>query len=251
MIPYLHTKYGSIPTFTLFIISGTAVMLLTLHISLKKTPNGKQEEYFIIPKVVFSGVAGLLLSALFDAFFKYIESGSFELSGITFYGGLIGAMLSMYILLRLFKRNTQYSIKEWFDFLTAPFILFHIFGRTGCFFAGCCYGKNTSSFWGVNFPDNIENEIVHGGEKCYPTQLFEAAMLFIIFIAVVLLKNKFQSYIISYAMGRFVLEFLRGDNRGELFGFLSPAQSISVIIIAVVLCYKTVYILKPKKYIKI
>lgn len=222
-------------------------MLLMIHMLLKKSSDREDEEVFIIPKVIICGISGFFSAAIFDALFKYFEYGTLKISGITFYGGLIGAITILYIQLQFNRKYTHYNIKEWFDLLTLPLIIFHFFGRIGCFFAGCCYGKITESHLGVIFPDNIEHGIIHNGLKRYPTQLFEAVALLVIFILVSFAKNKFQSYLASYASIRFFLEFFRGDDRGYLTSFLSPAQIISIVIILNILFYRIAEIKTLKK----
>jgi phosphatidylglycerol:prolipoprotein diacylglycerol transferase len=74
----------------------------------------------------------------------------------------------------------------------------------------------------------------------HPVQLYEAAFCFALFIALVTLARRSHldgaiilSYTIAYAIGRFVLEFFRGDaDRGFLFGgFLSTSQAIAVLLL--------------------
>lgn len=231
MIPYISTPFGNISTFSLMIVAAVISMLVVLHITLKKSESREKEEVYIFPKVIVSGIVAYLSSALLDALFKIPENNGFVIKGITFYGGLIGAIICMYILLHISKGKTEYSIKQWYENLTLPLITFHFFGRLGCFFAGCCYGKTTDSVFGMYFPNNIENGIYHYGLKCYPTQLFEAISLILIFLLVFHSKSKFQAYLISYATARFFIEFFRGDDRGCLIIGLSPAQVVSAILI--------------------
>ena len=231
MIPYIPTPYGYISTFTIMIICGMLSFIVITHIELKQSDNIICEENYIYPKILASGMIAFVFSAGFDALFKIRNNGAFVLSGITFYGGLIGSVISMYLMLRLSKIKTQYTHRQWFDLLTMPLIVFHICGRIGCFLAGCCYGKITDSFLGVVFPDNEISGIFHYGEKLYPTQLFEVFALAIILIIVLKASKKFNIYLLLYSISRFVIEYFRGDERGNLFVFASPAQIISIIII--------------------
>lgn len=82
---------------------------------------------------------------------------------------------------------------------------------------------------------NAEAGIMHYGQKCYPTQLFEVFALLVILITVYRTKSKFKAYLFLYAVSRFIIEYFRGDDRGDLFGALSPAQAISISIIIVIL----------------
>lgn len=230
-MPYIVTSFGKMPTFTIMLVCGVLVMFLLVHIELRDDPLRENEEAFLFPKMVLCGMSGCFWAAVLDSAFKFRENGGFVLAGITFYGGLLGASISLFLILRLTKQRTGYAVNEWFSKLTVPFIVFHICGRIGCFLGGCCYGRGTDSFVGIHFPDIPEHGIYHGGIKCYPTQLFEAAALLLILAVVVKVKNKFQTYLLLYAVARFFIEFYRGDNRGYVCALLSPAQTISIALI--------------------
>ena len=123
----------------------------------------------------------------------------------------------------------------------------HGFGRVGCFMAGCCYGIETDSWLGVQFP--------HLAHAVYPTQLFEALFLFALSAILFYIAIKKRSaytlplYLLSYGIFRFCLEFLRGDNRGELLSSLSPSQWFSIIaIISAILVF---FIIKNSHKLKI
>lgn len=206
------------------------------------------EAYYILPKLVVSLIVGLSGAILFDALVKIPENGGFKISGMTFYGGLIAGFIAMLILLITCKK-TSFSVVQWLDILTVPFVLFHFCGRMGCFFAGCCYGKQTDSALGMVFPDQPDAGIFHNGHAVYPTQLFEAIFLFA--LAIILLcipKYKFYLYCLGYPIFRFAVEFLRGDDRGMYFGLLSPAQLISTLIFGTTVTYLVVrYALSKKR----
>lgn len=247
MIPYLHTPWGNISTFSIAVVIGVLSMLIVLHILLANSNNRNSEETFIFPKIVICGMGAFLFAGLFDSLSKVREYDKFEIAGISFYGGLIGAIIFLYALLKFSKQKTQYSIREWYNLLTLPLISFHFWGRIGCFLGGCCYGKNSNNFLGILFPDNIEHGIFHNGLKCYPTQLFEALALVIIFTIILFIQNKFEIYLLLYSIFRFIIEIFRGDNRGYVVDFLSPAQLISIVIfllITVRIAYKKLN--KPK-----
>ena len=69
-----------------------------------------------------------------------------------------------------------------------------------------------------------------------PTQLYEALFEFLLFIVMIILYKKLkyrflETYCLGYGVFRFLLEFLRGDNRGATGFFLSPSQVMSMILI--------------------
>jgi phosphatidylglycerol:prolipoprotein diacylglycerol transferase len=121
--------------------------------------------------------------------------------------------------------------------LISPFIALGLsFGRIGCFLAGCCYGKETSLPWGVVFksPDSLAPLNV----PLHPTQLYDVANgLAIFFLLSWMEKRKtfegqiFWLFLFLYSVTRFLIEFLRGDPRGSLFGDLfSTSQAIGILL---------------------
>ena len=249
MLPFISTPLGKIPTFTVLSVLGTLAMLFSVHALLKR--DGRiVEEPFIYPRLVVCMVTGFVSAVVADTVFKYIEYGVLKVYGITFYGSLIGASTTLFVLLKITKKETVYSISQWFNLLTRPFIIFHIFGRLGCFLGGCCYGKHSESVFAVAFPDNEAMGILHNGQKCFPTQLYEAILLAVILLIVNKTRNKFITYLLLYAVARFFLEFLRGDDRGMGIPLLSPSQLISLIVAVAVVVYKIHTRQKAKRCLK-
>lgn len=156
----------------------------------------------------------------------------FSRSGFVFYGGALG-ILSGFILTRKYKIN----FLKFADIIALGIPLGHSLGRIGCFFYGCCYGKPTTSGLGVLFPP--ESAAGLSGVKVIPTQLISAVVLLLIFYLLLFLKKrrKFNgqillSYVFLYGIFRFIIEFYRGDPRGEFFT-LSTSGFISLILVAV------------------
>ncbi len=218
-------------------VFGMLAFLAVLHFELAAYPRREKEEEIVFPAIAISALAALVSAAFFDALFKVGENGGLAISGSTFYGGLFGGCVCMYGILNHYGDRTRITRKEWFDLLTLPLIVFHIFGRTGCFLAGCCYGIETDGMLGVVFPDNPEAGVYHHGAACYPTQLFEIAALILIAIIVSKATKRFEAYLICYAVARFFIEFFRGDDRGFAVGAFSAAQviSLSILIVAALL----------------
>ena len=153
-------------------------------------------------------------------------------AGFVVYGGIITGVLTGY----LYTRIKKLSFTQYFDLVMPEIAIAQGFGRIGCFLAGCCYGAKTDSFLGVIFP---EGSLAPAGVKLLPTQLFMSAGDF--FIAIVLIlysrKNKVDGnvgagYLVLYGIGRFAIEFLRNDRRGNV-GALSTSQFISIFIVLI------------------
>jgi phosphatidylglycerol:prolipoprotein diacylglycerol transferase len=124
----------------------------------------------------------------------------------------------------------------------------HVFGRLGCFSAGCCWGKPTDLPWGVTFTDLYSAQMVGVplGVALHPTQLYEAGAEALIFALLVLLWRRrtfsgqiFASYLMLYAVARFLIEFFRDDPRGGFYfdGALSLPQVLSLALFVVAGCF--------------
>ena len=157
-------------------------------------------------------------------------------SGFVAYGGIIFGFLGIFIYAKYKKINAL----EYIDFMIPFIAMVQGFGRIGCFLAGCCYGAPTDSFLGVIFPEGSTPFIHYNGlVKIWPTQLFSAAGDFAIcgILLLASMKNKKNGnisilYVILYAVGRFLVEFLRADERGAV-GVLSTSQFISLIMLPI------------------
>lgn len=230
------------------IMIGVGVFCAFAVISLygKKMPYGSKFSDFIYYCGILSIAVGFGSAALFQAVYDYIEDPSQGFSfggGITFIGGLIGGSLFFLAAYALLRKKLDGKLSQALSMIPCAITVGHAFGRVGCFFAGCCYGKVTYGPLGVKFP-NLP-------EPVHATQLYEAAFLFILFgiMSYLLLKKGFRHnmsvYLIAYGIFRFALEFLRDDHRGKLVGGISPSQfwSLLMVVIGAVLVFvmKRVY----------
>lgn len=248
MFPYLTVFGQKIPMFSLCAILGVIAFIILTLIKLRKLDPTYNEFDYILPKLAIAAGVGFFGAAFFDALFKIRENGGFKLSGIMFYGGALTGMLTLIIILKLCRKNTRLSISQWLDLLTVPFVIFHIIGRIGCFFGGCCYGRATDSLFGVYFPDLPDAGIYHNGQKLLPTQLFEAVGLACLAIVLHFIKsNKFLIYLVAYAVLRFCIEFLRDDDRGTTIIGLSPSQLIAIAVFIVAVAYLLAKKIKLKR----
>jgi phosphatidylglycerol:prolipoprotein diacylglycerol transferase len=194
-------------------------------------------------------VIGFISASLFQAVYNYIENpeAGFNFGqSMTFMGGLIGGVVSFLIIYFIVRNKLSGRIVDVISLVPCCITIAHGFGRIGCFFAGCCYGIETDSFLGVKFP--------HLDHPVHPTQLYEAAFLFILFGVMLFLLLKFNFrhnmsvYLISYGIFRFLLEFIRGDHRGELVTGISPSQfwSIPMVLLGVGLIFLLNYLQKKR-----
>lgn len=222
----------NIHMYGVMIAVGILCAFLTLFYLTKKKGVDVRFTDFIFYNGIASIVVGFGFATLFQSTYNYIKnpSAGFELgSGMTFIGGLIGGVACFLAIYFIFRKKYTTRLYEVISLLPCGILIAHAFGRIGCFFAGCCYGKETDSFLGVQFPD-----LPH---PVHPTQLYEAAFLFVLFAVSVYLilkkdfKHNLSLYLIAYGVFRFLIEYVRGDDRGELVGFVSPSQFWSILMV--------------------
>jgi len=147
--------------------------------------------------------------------------------GFVIYGAIGGGALAMY----LYCRRKKWNIIEMIDITVPGLAIAQGFGRIGCFLAGCCYGEETTSPLGVVFP---ENSLAPSGIHIHPTQIYSSIFDFLLgFILLYYSKKERKNgkvmglYLIIYSIGRFLVEFLRDDSRGNV-GVLSTSQFIAI-----------------------
>ncbi|MDR0978289.1 MAG: prolipoprotein diacylglyceryl transferase [Endomicrobium sp.] len=152
--------------------------------------------------------------------------------GLIYYGGFI----SVTVFIFFYTKKKKISILKFSDFVSPAAALGHAVGRIGCFFAGCCYGRQTDVPWSVVFKD--KNSLAVLGIPLHPVQLYESLGNFLIFLFLHIYSKKkhkegkiLAAYFICYAFTRFIVEFFRGDHGNELhvFGLSSP-QVLSVLL---------------------
>lgn len=204
---------------------------------------------FIFYNGILSIAVGFGAAALFQATYNYIENpekGFHFNGGITFIGGLIGGIICFLVVYFLFRKRYKTRLIDTLSMFPCAILIGHAFGRIGCFFAGCCYGKETDSWLGVQFP--------HLPSPVHPTQLYEAVFLFVLFgiCFYLLMKKNFRHnlsvYLVAYGAFRFFIEYLRADKRGQFIGNVSPSQfwSIVMVVAGVILVFAMRYFDKKR-----
>ncbi|OQY00719.1 MAG: prolipoprotein diacylglyceryl transferase [Desulfobacteraceae bacterium 4572_130] len=157
--------------------------------------------------------------------------------GFVFYGGFIFAVIASFI----YIRKKRILLGQIADILAPSIAISHSIGRIGCFFAGCCYGKESNLPWAVIFKNS--DSLAPIGIYLHPTQIYSVlSNLFIFFILLWIEKRKrfngmvFWFYIMLYGIFRFFIEIFRGDPRGHLLDFLSTSQTIGILMVLSAVC---------------
>jgi phosphatidylglycerol:prolipoprotein diacylglycerol transferase len=169
----------------------------------------------------------------------------FYAGGLTYYGGFVAASVAAFYLLRADK----FPFWKAADMAGMVVPLGLGFGRMGCLLAGCCFGKPWASGMAIRFPGNSpasEAEFKAGllpsmsteSLEVHPTQLYESGASFAIAALLILyLHGKkrydgqvFLAFVGLYSIVRFIIEFVRADDRGGLLG-LSTSQLVGLLLV--------------------
>ena len=197
-------------------------------------------ETFDLALAIIAGalIGGKLGGLLFYYHGPWLGLRTVWFGGLSFYQGFWGSVLATYIYVRWHGKTAAWVA----DRAAVAVPLGHAVGRFGCFLNGCCFGKPTTLPWGVVFDAGGRVPQKYLGVRLHPNQLYElAGTLFLAAVFHQVLKRKpkplpdgslFCLYIIGYALYRFCLEPLRGDDPGSIAWFLSTAQWIAVAHVA-------------------
>ena len=233
---YPHKILGIFYLYGLMIAIGILACFAVLTICGKKF---KIQEKFI-DFVYFNAIVAIALgfgaAALFQATYNYIDNpaAGFDLKGgITFIGGLIGGIISFLAGYAIFRKRYKARVTDILSIAPCCILIAHAFGRIGCFFAGCCHGPETDAWYGIY----MYASSFHKYAKVVPTHLFEAIFLFALFAIcfILLWKKNFRYnlsvYLIAYGVFRFLLEYVRADDRGSFIPGISPSQFWSILMV--------------------
>ena len=199
--------------------------------------SGRKDLSNLLMSLMVSGVVGSRLAYVTEHWKIEFAASPIKIiridqGGLMFYGGLILALVTFVIWCR-YRHERMLPIA---DLVACALPLGHAFGRIGCFFYGCCYGRDSDAWCAVTFPAGSPSWFEHGHKmvSVLPTQLFEAAALLLLFAALYFFYRRCRAYtagvyLMGYAIIRFFIEYLRGDPRAAV-GPFSISQTISIIM---------------------
>ena len=103
--------------------------------------------------------------------------------GFVFYGSLLFSIAGILLFLKVQKL----PILKMLDIIAVTTGIVHVFGRLGCFMAGCCYGVPTGSDYGVVFRDSA-SLAKPLDTHLHPTQLYSIVLIIGILVTIFILK---------------------------------------------------------------
>ncbi len=232
MHPWLVNGWP-VTTYGTCIVCGLIVAWLLARRLAKLAGGGVVEVSLVdlmVPVVVGAGIAGAY------GFGRWTDAVTEEAThGVVLVGAMVCATMAGigYALL------ARIPLGVIGDVLAAPAAVGIACGRVGCFFAGCCFGKVTPgwvSAMGVRFPrgsfafvEQVRSGVLAAAARVslpvYPVQLMEAALCAVLAVGLMwrfagrrVSGERFLMLGMGYAVIRFPLEFLRGDNPAVVGG---------------------------------
>ena len=243
--PFQIRYYG------LFYALGFAIAyFLIYYLAKRKELKIKKDDVAdLLVYIIIGVVAGArLVYIIFYNIALYIKN-PFEIiavwhGGLSFHGGLLGAIIAMY----LFCREKNIEFYELADIAVVPAALGLALGRIGNFTNAELYGRISSAAWCVDYSKNKFVENLPSGCR-HPSQIYESIKNFFIFAVLWLIKDKklpkgfmFWSFVTLYGLLRTLMEFFRQPDEqiGFIFNYFTMGQLLSfpLFLIGACMLYK-------------
>lgn len=217
----------------------------------------------IIVLAAITGVAGSKLLSLienYEDFFADPVGQIFSFSGLTFYGGLIAAGLAVAWYVK--QKKGALSFVHMLDVAAPAIMIGYAVGRLGCHFSGDGdWGKPNllenpglpNWAWSYDYPNNVLSrgipfEMVDGTmshrleQGVWPTSVYEFLLGTGIFGFLVAIRKKlsipgllFGIYLMLNGLERFLIEFIRVNDRYAFNLSLSQFIALGLIVLGAVL----------------
>jgi prolipoprotein diacylglyceryltransferase len=228
-------------------VAGLVGLVLMLALARRRGVDAASVASAVFWGYLAAVLAGIVVPMTIDAVQHLIATGHvrFRWAGMTsFWGYLAGAAA----IAAVCKRD-RIPLARMADLAAIPIGAALVFARLGCFVAGCDYGKVSALPWAVRFPagspawrDHLQAGLIPAGRAeslaVHPTQLYEAVLgLAIIAIAWAVGRRArtegrmFVAAAATYAIGRLVIETLRGDAGRGIYAGLSSGQIFCVLVL--------------------
>lgn len=213
-----------------------AMFLIRSEVRRKGLPLSDDEQTNLILLIVLAGIIGArLYYVVFNwAYYRQVPWDILAVwrGGLAIHGGILGGTVTAW----WFARRKKIPFLRLTDVLAPPLILGQAFGRFGNFMNGDAHGVPTSMPWGLVFPPSTPAGTEFPGMPLHPTMLYEMVINLSIFAYLWSTRKRpakdgytTMRYLLLYSVGRFGVEFFRGDSLW--LGPFRAAQFISLAMI--------------------
>jgi len=249
------------------VVTGMLVGLLIVNAEAKRLQQNAEQYWDIGMIALLSGIVGARIYYVIFDWDNYknnlLEIFNTRHGGLAIYGGIIGALIAVYIYGRIKKMSFSIIL----DCVAPGLAIGQVIGRWGNFFNREAFGGYTDNLFAMQLPVSAvrQNEITRqmwdhvrqiGGVdyiQVHPTFLYEGIWNIGVFLVLWLFRKHkkfdgeiFLIYLVLYGMGRLWIEGLRTDQ------LLLPAVGIPVsqIVSVVAMVIGIILIIRKKLKLK-
>jgi phosphatidylglycerol:prolipoprotein diacylglycerol transferase len=237
-------KIFGFPIYWYGIIVSLAFLTAVL-LALKSSKKYRIDPDTILDMVLIAAPVAIVFSRIYYVIFKwdqykdnFIDVFKIRDGGLAIYGGVIGALLAVW----LYARKKKTSFLHIADYCIPYLVLGQAIGRWGNFVNQEAFGTKTDLPWRMNGvePDKylLDNGVDVSKYGVHPTFLYESLLDLAIFFFLIYFRKKkkldgevLSLYLVLYGVGRFVIEGLRTDSL--MLGPFRVSQLLSAILVAV------------------
>ena len=243
--PLREFSIGPVSIHMYGLIIACGLMLATIYCMRRANQFGLTEDHVLDGVLCVTPFALVCARAYYCAFswelyadnpisVFYIWNG-----GIAIYGGVLGAILGMYV----FCKVKKISLGATLDLVLLGFLIGQSIGRWGNFFNREAFGAETESFLRMGLLDTFTGTVTYH----HPTFLYESLWNALGFVLLHFLSKKREydgqialGYAVWYGLGRAFIEGLRTDSLyipGTAIRVSQALAAASCILAAAVLVY--------------
>lgn len=213
--------------YAIIIISGALLAAVLASKEAKRRGQDKELIWDILPWVLIAGIIGARLwhvftppeSMLIDGknpyFIRPLEILNIRNGGLGIPGAVIGGAIALWI----YARKKKISFLTWVDIVAPGLALAQAIGRWGNYFNQEVYGLPSTLPWAIKIDVAHRLPAFAQYETYHPTFLYESIWNILNMVILLWVARKFKEklkagdvfllYMIIYAVGRFLLEFIR------------------------------------------
>jgi len=232
----LHAGGFELRWYGLMILLAVVAGMYILLSRARKKGISKDDIYGLLPWIIVGGMLGARLFHIVDNLGYYLKNPllilQFQQGGLAIWGALIGGAIATVIYCRVRKL----SLIRIADAAVPALLVGQIVGRVGCIINGDSYGSLTNLPWGFIYTNpGALIPSSYWGLPTHPYPVYEMLWNEIILLVLLKLEHVFKkdgmmffSYLVLYAVGRFILTFVRQEN--TWFWGLQEAQVLALAI---------------------
>ncbi len=243
-LPWIGEVHLALPSYGLFMAIALVVCWFWFLHNIRRIGLDVDAASTIAFWTFLAGLAGGKLGLILVEYDVYIlhpknifTTNLLQAAGVVWVGLLVGTLCFVGL-----TRRAGLPLGRTLDAGVITLPVAQAIGRVGCLMAGCCYGAECSLPWAIRYPESVA-DITRApvGIDVHPSPVYEILWNMLVVLPLLFWVRKkrmtpgmlLPAYLASYGIGRFAIEFTRGDSeRGLWFGgALSTSQIISAVMV--------------------